>query len=922
MDQKPAVTTASAEYAISQPQTMAAFYGYLVDHHPYVRAALASIRDLEGTSKKGMDPYRVGFGHDYIDDLSRHPNKTYRFSTKSGKRQSTTAAGAYQFLTDTYKEMGDNTGLRDFSPRSQDINAVARIHYRGALEPLLKGDIKTFAMKVGKEWASFPSAPDSYDQPKHSWMDFNRAWGANLADAKGVPRPSSADAARSMEVARGLGEAGILGLDGRLAPERGVPPFERGTWRGERRASAEPERVGSDVTTLASAEISLPQRSPDLMWSGGMMLEAPPPGSWTDFYANIPSVEERKQFVVANPNPFLLERSKLAALNPDMQRIVRRAQEIAGTRFVVGSGVRTAEEQAAMVKRGWSKTMSSDHVKSNGAVDLWPVDDNWAVTFDAARQDMIVDAMKQAAGELGHEIDVGADWKNPDMPHFALRGTAKGRSDSQPFEPTPDDVPIPTPRPQRFGGMPGVGPGNSGRAYAERSDLAPADRIGSRIEGAFAVPPLTQAQPDVLSRLVASASRRTDPASFRVGQAFGAAESAPAVTTDPAALAVAARRADPATARVGRAFSVAGAPQALNPGAPAAIARLRAEHAARMAPPAPTPQTTATTSRLPGAVPASVRDAYAQYAASRIAAPAAKAAQDRLAAVPGTARTAVARGSVNDTPATPYTGAVRMPAPRATGALGALERLAANPISLGQPGGKYAGSGLSAMMGVRSGMSPVGTVAHSRSDPSVSLVSLPHGNVAHVNSKHGTISTWSQVDDDERGTVFGKQLAIDPTASKYGYYSPGKVPAGWSVYSPGKGFSKGISASKSASTGSARSSGLPGSSPACSGRAGQGRPWQACKRLLVMGRWGSLRACSALRPAWVALAVASEAVRQAGLVAVDTAMAGAAWPDSATITAGCKNGKRQIRRLRQHSIGQYRCWWRWHSGRVIGRKRR
>lgn len=136
-----------------------------------------------------------------------------------------------------------------------------------------------------------------------------------------------------------------------------------------------------------------------------------------------------------------------------------------------------------------------------------------------------------------------------------------------------------------------------------------------------------------------------------------------------------------------------------------------------------------------------------------------------------------------------------------------------NPISVGQPGGRYGGTGLSAMMGVRSGMSPVGTVARSASNPDVMNVSLPHGNVAHVNTKHGFISTWSPADDDERGTVFGsKVVAIDPTGSKYSYVTPSRAQElaakGWTTYGPGtkagpsKGFAK--SAAGPASSGAQR----------------------------------------------------------------------------------------------------------------------
>jgi hypothetical protein len=83
---------------------------------------------------------------------------------------------------------------------------------------------------------------------------------------------------------------------------------------------------------------------------------------------------------------------------------------------------------------GWSKTLDSDHL-GGGAGDLWPVDEKGQIVFDRGRQAKIVDAMKQAAQEMGVDLEAGADWKSPDRPHFGMVGQ------------TPMNGPIPTARP-------------------------------------------------------------------------------------------------------------------------------------------------------------------------------------------------------------------------------------------------------------------------------------------------------------------------------------------------------------------------------------------------------------------------------------------------------------------------------------------
>lgn len=107
---------------------------------------------------------------------------------------------------------------------------------------------------------------------------------------------------------------------------------------------------------------------------------------------------------------------KLSGVHPDLVAVVKRAIEISEQDFSVLEGIRHIERQRELVKSGKSTTMNSRHLTGH-AVDLvpYPVSWDWEYFYP------IVDAMKEAAEELGIDIVAGADWKNfPDGPHFQL----------------------------------------------------------------------------------------------------------------------------------------------------------------------------------------------------------------------------------------------------------------------------------------------------------------------------------------------------------------------------------------------------------------------------------------------------------------------------------------------------------------------
>jgi muramidase (phage lysozyme) len=128
--------------------------------NPNVRAFLAVIRAGEGTSDP--DGYRRHFGGELFSDFSQHPKRAIT-KLLGGQPLTSTAAGAYQFLSKTWAECQNALKLPDFSPESQDLAAMYLIDRRGALDAVIRGDLEVAIAKCAKEWASLPGSP--YGQP-------------------------------------------------------------------------------------------------------------------------------------------------------------------------------------------------------------------------------------------------------------------------------------------------------------------------------------------------------------------------------------------------------------------------------------------------------------------------------------------------------------------------------------------------------------------------------------------------------------------------------------------------------------------------------------------------------------------------------------------------------------------------------------
>jgi len=109
-------------------------------------------------------------------------------------------------------------------------------------------------------------------------------------------------------------------------------------------------------------------------------------------------------------------RQRLSGVHPDLVAVVKRAIQITEHDFAVLEGIRNINRQRDLFKAGKSTTMNSRHLTGH-AVDLapWPISWEWEGFYP------IADAMKQAAEELGVDLEWGGDWKSfPDGPHFQL----------------------------------------------------------------------------------------------------------------------------------------------------------------------------------------------------------------------------------------------------------------------------------------------------------------------------------------------------------------------------------------------------------------------------------------------------------------------------------------------------------------------
>ena len=104
---------------------------------------------------------------------------------------------------------------------------------------------------------------------------------------------------------------------------------------------------------------------------------------------------------------------RLDGVNEDMVRVVKKAIDVSKIDFGVICGLRTVEEQEALLAKGASQTMKSKHLDGL-AVDLMAYIGGRA-SWELNVYDDIADAMKEAAKLENVGIRWGAAWQIDDM---------------------------------------------------------------------------------------------------------------------------------------------------------------------------------------------------------------------------------------------------------------------------------------------------------------------------------------------------------------------------------------------------------------------------------------------------------------------------------------------------------------------------
>lgn len=121
--------------------------------HPNVTAFLKAIAAAEGGGYDFKYGALKGRSNDRwrFTDMSTHPGP--------GIDGRTTAAGMYQITRPTWQHHGAKLGLRDFSPRTQDLIAVEILRSLGLIDLIKAGEIAAAMPKAARTWAALPTGP-------------------------------------------------------------------------------------------------------------------------------------------------------------------------------------------------------------------------------------------------------------------------------------------------------------------------------------------------------------------------------------------------------------------------------------------------------------------------------------------------------------------------------------------------------------------------------------------------------------------------------------------------------------------------------------------------------------------------------------------------------------------------------------------
>jgi len=112
--------------------------------------------------------------------------------------------------------------------------------------------------------------------------------------------------------------------------------------------------------------------------------------------------------------------ARLIGVHPDLVRLVRHLERTTTMPFAVTDGLRTKEQQEALVAKGASKTLNSRHLTGH-ALDIVPLTDDGRPSWTWTLIWTFVPIVEHAAKELGISLESGARWTSfPDGAHYQL----------------------------------------------------------------------------------------------------------------------------------------------------------------------------------------------------------------------------------------------------------------------------------------------------------------------------------------------------------------------------------------------------------------------------------------------------------------------------------------------------------------------
>ncbi|HCT5600157.1 TPA: M15 family metallopeptidase [Klebsiella oxytoca] len=110
--------------------------------------------------------------------------------------------------------------------------------------------------------------------------------------------------------------------------------------------------------------------------------------------------------------------AKLQGVHGDLIFIAQRALLLTPIDFSVTEGVRTQERQRQLYEQHKTPTLNSRHLTGH-AIDVLAWHGS-TCSWYFPDYELIAVAFKQAAHELGLEVEWGGDWKSQDGVHFQL----------------------------------------------------------------------------------------------------------------------------------------------------------------------------------------------------------------------------------------------------------------------------------------------------------------------------------------------------------------------------------------------------------------------------------------------------------------------------------------------------------------------